>query len=140
MITKTLTDRPLFCDLLAHTPLNLERHVSLEAVRRCKLTTLDRVDVIADLLDRALPGLGPDGGHKAVGAINAFAAAFWQISHLGEVLAHLYAETPEIGHSVLDFAGQAEEFLTAVLKGLLTPQGRQPLIDSDAVVNLRLTT
>jgi len=35
-------DRPLFCDLLAHTPLNLERNVSPEAVRHYKLTSLGR--------------------------------------------------------------------------------------------------
>src|ERR1700739_642462 len=28
----TLADRPMFCDLLAQAPLNLERNVSLEAV------------------------------------------------------------------------------------------------------------
>ena len=33
-------DRSLFCDLIAHTPLNLERNVSPGAVRRYKLTSL----------------------------------------------------------------------------------------------------
>ncbi len=118
VITKTLTDRPLFCDLLAHAPLNLERHVSLDSVRRFKLHSLARVDEISILLGEALPGLGADGGRKAVGAVNAFAAAFWQVSHPGEVLAQLYAEMPETGHSIMDFAGRVEELTTAVLAGL----------------------
>jgi len=119
VITKTLTDRPLFCDLLAHAPLNLERHVSLETVRRFKVHSLERVDEIAEVLGQTLPGLGRDGGRKAVAAVNAFAAAFWQISHPGEVLAQLYTEMPEVGHTVLDFAGRVEELTAAVLTGLV---------------------
>src|ERR1700761_1651867 len=33
----TLTERPMFCDLLAQAPLNLERNVSLESVLTFKL-------------------------------------------------------------------------------------------------------
>ena len=36
----SLTERPLFCDLLSQAPMNLERNVSLEAVRAYKLTAL----------------------------------------------------------------------------------------------------
>ena len=50
----TLVARPLFCDLLAHVPLNLERHVSLESVREFKLVTHEQVDlIIAEL--RSIP-------------------------------------------------------------------------------------
>jgi len=93
-------------------------------VRRFKLHSLDRVDEIAGLLGETLPGLGPDGGRKAVGAINAFAAAFWQVSHPGEVLTQLYTEMPEVGHTVLDFAGRMEELTAAVLTGLV--RGESP--------------
>jgi AcrR family transcriptional regulator len=34
VIARSFGDRPLLCDLVAHTPLNLERNVSPEAVRR----------------------------------------------------------------------------------------------------------
>ena len=40
VFARSFGDRPLFCDLIAHTPLNLERNVSPEAVRRYKLTSL----------------------------------------------------------------------------------------------------
>ena len=45
---RSFADRPLFCDLIAHTPLNLERNVSPEAVRRYKLTSLGVVEEAAD--------------------------------------------------------------------------------------------
>ena len=37
----SLAVRPMFCDLLAQAPLNLERNVSIESVRTFKLVTLD---------------------------------------------------------------------------------------------------
>ena len=43
-VADTLAERPLFCDLLAHAPLNLERGVSVDAVREFKLTTLAQVE------------------------------------------------------------------------------------------------
>ena len=53
----TLTERPMFCDLLAQAPLNLERNVSLEAVRAFKLVTHNEVDAIIEVMRRLLPGL-----------------------------------------------------------------------------------
>src|SRR5882672_1150290 len=50
----TLADRGMFCDLLAQAPLNLERNVSLEAVRSFKLATLEEVAAIGAELHRLL--------------------------------------------------------------------------------------
>ena len=44
VFARSFADRPLFCDLIAHTLLNLERNVSPGAVRRYKLTSLGAVD------------------------------------------------------------------------------------------------
>ena len=57
VFASTLAARGLFCDLLAQAPLNLERHVSLDAVRAFKLVTLAEVDAIVTVLRRLLPGL-----------------------------------------------------------------------------------
>src|SRR4029079_13880439 len=53
----TLADRGMFCDLLAQAPLNLERNVSLEAVRDFKFVTHNEVDAIVEVPRRRLPGL-----------------------------------------------------------------------------------
>ncbi|ROS44722.1 TetR/AcrR family transcriptional regulator [Amycolatopsis thermoflava] len=119
VITRTLVERPLFCDLLTHAPLSLERHVSMESVRAYKVGAIERVNEISGLLGDALPGLGVDGGRKAVTAVTAFAATLWQVSHPPETLAAFYAEEPEFGHSVLDFAARLEELTAAVLAGLV---------------------
>src|SRR6201996_7765925 len=39
VLARSFGDRPLLCDLIAHTPLNLERNVSPEGVRRYKLVS-----------------------------------------------------------------------------------------------------
>ena len=57
MFARSFADRPLFCDLIAHTPLNLERNVSPGAVRRYKLTSLGVVDEAA--LAQACVDLAP---------------------------------------------------------------------------------
>src|ERR1700691_563226 len=57
VFASTLADRGLFCDLLAQAPLNLERNVSLEAVRAFKLVTLAEVEAIVAVVRRLLPGL-----------------------------------------------------------------------------------
>ena len=55
VFARSFGDRPLFCDLIAHTPLNLERNVSPEAVRRYKLTSLGVVDEAAALVRECYP-------------------------------------------------------------------------------------
>src|SRR6478752_5094219 len=56
-LSATIVARPLFCDLLAHTPLNLERNVSVETVRAFKLEVHEHVEAIATELRRLRPGM-----------------------------------------------------------------------------------
>src|SRR3984893_17235869 len=53
----TLAARGTFCDLLAQAPLNLERNVSVEAVRAFKLVVHTELDAIALVVRRLLPPL-----------------------------------------------------------------------------------
>src|SRR5262245_35990069 len=54
VLARTLSERPLFCDLLAQAPLNLERNVSFETVHAYKVAVLGEVGAIAGDLGRAL--------------------------------------------------------------------------------------
>ena len=56
VFASTLAARGLFCDLLAQAPLNLERHVSLDAVRTFKLVTLAEVNAIVAVCGGCCPG------------------------------------------------------------------------------------
>ncbi|WP_242504113.1 hypothetical protein [Promicromonospora panici] len=63
----------MFCDLLAQTPLNLERNVSLERVREFKLTTRDGLGQIVPAVRAALPGLTEQDGVDLVAAATSLA-------------------------------------------------------------------
>src|SRR5258705_11996035 len=77
----TLADRGMFCDLLAQAPLNLERNVSLEAVRGFKLATRNEVDAIVEVMRRLLPGLTQRDCIDVIAAATALAGAFWQMAN-----------------------------------------------------------
>ncbi|SCE40101.1 transcriptional regulator, TetR family [Streptomyces sp. DvalAA-14] len=118
-VAGTLGDRPLFCDLLCHAPLHLERNVSLEAVRTFKLTALAAVAEIRDALTQALPGLTPRQAGDLVAAVTALAAALWQTGNPPPTLALLYAQDPRLAHAAVDFAPRLRDLTEATITGLL---------------------
>jgi AcrR family transcriptional regulator len=128
-ITATLVNRPLFCDLLGHAPLHLERNVSLEAVRTFKLTALAAVEEIRTVLVRALPGLTPRHAADLLAAVTALAASLWQTGNPPPTLALLYTEDPRLAHAAVDFPPRLRDLTEATITGLLaqgTPDGQRP--------------
>ncbi|MGX7682039.1 TetR family transcriptional regulator [Jatrophihabitans sp. DSM 45814] len=119
-LSKTLTQRPLFCDLLAHAPLNLERNVSLESVRNFKIEALTAVDDLAALVTRAVPELGVGGGRELIAAISNLAGSLWQIAHPPETLVALYAEDPQLAHAAVDFEPRLSRLALVLTTGLLS--------------------
>ncbi|MCU1422145.1 MAG: TetR/AcrR family transcriptional regulator [Microbacteriaceae bacterium] len=115
----TLVARPLFCDLLAHTPLNLERNVSLESVREFKLVTHDEVDRIIAELRRILPALSLEAALDVVATATSLAGAQWQMANPGEEVAALYRSDPRLGHAIVDVEPRLVRVLTAQLRGSL---------------------
>lgn len=117
VLAGTLSDRPLFCDLLAHAPLNLERGVSEQEVRTFKLTALDAVDVIVLALKTALPELTDTQARDLVGGVTSIAASMWQMSNPPETLARLYAQDARLGHAAVDFTPRLERLTALLLAG-----------------------
>ncbi|MEU8600330.1 TetR/AcrR family transcriptional regulator [Streptomyces parvulus] len=113
----TLSARPLFCDLLAQAPLNLERNVSLEAVRAFKLITLEEVARIAAELDRLL-GLSEQQAVDTVATATAMAGALWQMATPRAALRELYESEPQLGHAIVEVEPRLRRVLTALLIGM----------------------
>ncbi|MEW1828489.1 TetR/AcrR family transcriptional regulator [Streptomyces sp. NPDC088196] len=90
ILADALVARPLFCDLLAHTPLNLERGVSFAAVRSFKLIAIAEAG--------------------AVGAL-------WQMAAPGTELRRFYQDTPELAHALIDVEPRLADILAALLTG-----------------------
>jgi AcrR family transcriptional regulator len=120
LFASTLAARGLFCDLLAQAPLNLERNVSLDAVRAFKLVTLTEVDAIVTALRRVLPRLTEPNGVDLIAAATSMSGAFWQMATPGPEVAALYRSDPRLAHAVVDVEPRVARLLTAMLNGILT--------------------
>lgn len=115
----TLAERGTFCDLLAQAPMNLERNVSVEAVRTFKIATLTEVDAIVTATRRLLPALTEDDGVDLVAAATSMSGAFWQMATPGPEIAALYRSEPGLAHAVVDVESRVARILSAMLTGIL---------------------
>jgi AcrR family transcriptional regulator len=119
VLTRTLHERPLFCDLLVHAPLNLERNAGRDAVLAFKIEALGALENAAACVEAFLPELTIDAARQLVGATSVFAAAMWQSAHPSEPLATLYTEKPELAHAVVDFQPRLHALVRALAVGLV---------------------
>lgn len=115
-IAESLAARPLFCDLLAQAPLNLERNVSLDSVRKFKLIALGEVAAIGGVL-RTLIGLNDQQAADIVATATSMAGAFWQMAAPGTRLQAFYREEPQLAHAIVDVAPQLTRILESLLVG-----------------------
>ncbi len=118
----SLVARPLFCDLLAHAPLSLERNVSLESVRAFKLIALAEASAVAAPLRRLLH-LTADQAVDVVATATCMAGALWQMAAPGTRLSELWHTDPELTQARFDVAPRLAGILAGLLTGF-TPAGR----------------
>ena len=111
-------ERPMFCDLLAQAPLNLERNVSLESVRTFKLATLEEVEAIGAELTR-LFGLGEQERVDVIATATSLAGALWQMATPGPLVQELYRSDPRLAHAIVEIGPRLTRVLTAQLTGLV---------------------
>lgn len=119
VFARSFGDRPLLCDLIAHTPLNLERNVSPEAVRRYKLDSLGAVDEAAAVVRRVLPDLTPTECGEFVAALASLAGAVWQIANPAPALAELYASDPALSRACVELTPRLRRTAEILLAGLI---------------------
>ena len=119
VFARSFGDRPLLCDLIAHTPLNLERNVSVESVRRYKLISLGAVDEAAAVAQRVLPELTRAECGEFVAAIATLAGAVWQMANPGPALAELYASDPALSRACIDLTQRLRRTGEVLLAGLV---------------------
>jgi hypothetical protein len=112
-----LAERGTFCDLIAQAPMNLERNVSVEGVRRYKLTSGESLARITAAVREALPGLSVVAAGDLVAAATSLAGTFWQISTPPPQIAELYRSDPRLGHALIDLEPRLRRILTAYLDG-----------------------
>jgi len=124
VFARSFGDRPLLCDLIAHTPLNLERNVSADAVRRYKLTSLAAVDEAAVTAQRVLPDLTAAECGEFVAALALLAGAVWQVANPVPALARLYASDPALAGACVDVTPRLRRTGEVLLAGLIPSRTR----------------
>ncbi|GAB2745609.1 TetR/AcrR family transcriptional regulator [Kitasatospora kifunensis] len=116
ILADSLVARPLFCDLLAHTPLNLERGVSFAAVRSFKLIAIAEVGAVSAVLCGILNLTDEQGGNVVATAVS-MAGALWQMAAPGTELRRFYQDSPELAHALVDVAPKLTDILAALMRG-----------------------
>jgi AcrR family transcriptional regulator len=123
VVARSFADRPLLCDLIPHTALNLERHVSVEAVRRYKHTSLGVIAEAVGLVHRVLPDLTAGECTEFVSTMASLAGSLWQIANPPAPLAELYRTDPDLGHACVDLAPRLRRTAEILLAGLIPSRG-----------------
>jgi AcrR family transcriptional regulator len=118
MIARSFAARPLLCDLIPHTALNLERNVSVAAVHRYKRTSLATIEDAACLVHQVLPDLTAGECREFVATMAVLAGALWQIANPPPALADLYAAEPELAQACVDLAPRLRRTAMVLLAGL----------------------
>ena len=119
VVARSFGDRPLFCDLLAHTPLNLERNVSPEAVRGYKLISLESVGEAAAVVHRVLPELTDGECLEFISTVASLAGSLWQIANPVPALAAMFAADPALAQACVDLAPRLRRTAEILLAGLI---------------------
>ncbi|QRP49381.1 TetR family transcriptional regulator [Amycolatopsis sp. FDAARGOS 1241] len=122
VLAHSLVARPLFCDLLAQAPLNLERNVSLEAVYDFKTIVLAEVAAVQDTLGELL-GIDRPAAAQITTTASSLAGALWQMAAPCTQLRTLYQSHPELSHAVVDVEPTLAQILTSLVIGV-SAQGR----------------
>jgi AcrR family transcriptional regulator len=126
LLASSLGERALFCDLLAHAQVSLEREVTAGTVRAYKGVALAAAAELAAAFARAVPELAGQPARNLVAAATALAATLWQTANPSEVLAKVYAEDPGLAHAQVEFAPRMAQLLDALVTGLIA-QAHAPL-------------
>lgn len=123
VLAHSLVARPLFCDLLAHTPLNLERNVSLERVKEFKTSAIAVVAEVGAALCTVTP-LRLDQARTVAATATSMAAAMWQMAAPGTKLRAFYESEPELAHARIDVEPQLTDIISTLITGYATRSAR----------------
>lgn len=119
LVTDSLTNRPLLCDLASAQAAVLERNVSTEVVLSHKLAVRAVVERLADTFRRHLPELTRDDALQAISVALLMTAAAWPHSTPTQALLDAYDAEPGLAELHLSFADYVQGTLGTFLSGVL---------------------
>ncbi|MEV4071436.1 TetR/AcrR family transcriptional regulator [Nonomuraea fuscirosea] len=118
ILSRSLAERKVLCDLFGAQGGVLEHNVSVEVVKRHKRASLARLATMTDLLRRHLPELGDDTQLFCLMALVSAGALSAYVPPPPSLVA-AYAEEPSLGVLHLDLRDALRASFTAALVGVL---------------------
>ncbi|MEV1243348.1 TetR family transcriptional regulator [Nonomuraea sp. NPDC050022] len=132
ILAKSITGRPVLCDLISTQAAVLEHNVSTEVAIRHKNATLRAFQSLVRLSLHYLPELGTQDAFRLVGLATLTVSAAWPYSRPTEALLAAYTSDPALAPMQVDFTDLVRQALEVTISGLLArgedlPLGAGPL-------------
>jgi AcrR family transcriptional regulator len=119
ILTRTLSARTVFCDLIASQAAVLEHNVSTEVVARFKRAAVANVAVLARLVRQVVPELSEPAAWQFAGTAVMMTGAVWTHSRPPAAVEAAYQAHDDLAATRLDFTDALRSMLTTLLAGLL---------------------
>jgi AcrR family transcriptional regulator len=121
VLTNTLADRPLFCDLLAHTPANLEHNVSARAIRMARIAAWTAIRDLSLAIVACLPEFSRRTAADLVLATSLLAGAIWLRANPPSSVFAAYRNHPHPSDTSLVFTPSLRRLVSALIAGTAAP-------------------
>ncbi|MGW5663496.1 TetR family transcriptional regulator [Streptomyces sp. NPDC003758] len=118
VLTRSLTQHRVLCDLLSAQAGVLEHNVSADVAARYKRSALGNVAVLAALARRHLPELGDHADQLCAQAIMV-TGAVWTHARPSAAMLAAYEADPSLAALRMDFTDTLEEMLATLIAGTL---------------------
>jgi AcrR family transcriptional regulator len=119
VLTQTLEDRPMLCELGSASSAVLERNISAEVAARFKRATLADTEAFGRLVRTVLPELTDLAATRFAMATVLAAGALWAYSRPSAAMLAVYEADPSLAALRLDFGDALRELLATLITGLL---------------------
>jgi len=118
-VAKTLSVRPVLCDLVSAQAAVLERNVSAQVAAQYKRAAVANVVRLAELVVARVPELGEADGRRFAVAALMSTGAVWTHAQPSAAMLAAYDADPSLAALRLDFPEVLREMLEVVISGLL---------------------
>ncbi|GAA1581728.1 TetR family transcriptional regulator [Kribbella hippodromi] len=118
-IVGTLSERPIFCDLVSAQAAVLERNISTETALTFKRAAIAAFEELTAVVAGILPELGAEGAGRFCTAASLLAGAIWCHSHPAPVVLAAYEADPSVQALRLEFEPALTDGLRTLLYGAL---------------------
>jgi AcrR family transcriptional regulator len=119
VITASLAERPVLCDLMSSQAAVLERNISEATVLQYKRASIANISRLTELVARHLPELGAEDAARFTTLAALMATSVWTHSCVPQAVVAAYETDPSLQPYRLDFETTLREALEVILAGLL---------------------